>query len=100
MTQMIRSQLQVLEQSKDNCRIWVSRDLGFYGQVWQVDTQTVELIAFNKEDVGNELATTSRWLIPIRSIVAIGYGWHTLCNREQTLQYAKPDPLFKPNDIK
>lgn len=95
MTKTIRLQLQALEESKDNCRIWVSKDLAFYGQVWRVDPGTVEIIAFTKEDSGDELATSSHWLIPIRSIVAIGYSWHTLRDREQILQLASPDPIFK-----
>jgi hypothetical protein len=32
-----------------------------------------------------------------RSIVALGYGWHTLEDREQTLQFTDADPLFKKN---
>jgi hypothetical protein len=85
----------MLEQSKDNCRIWLGKDLSFYGQIWQVDASTVELIAFTKEASEGELATTSHWLIPIRSILAIGFDWHTLRDREQTLQATTPDPLFK-----
>ena len=100
---MLRKQLKELEISKDNCRIWLGTELSFFGKIWRLDADAIELITFANEfkpsgsDAAEceELATSSRWIIPIKSIVAIGYGWHTLSNKEPTLQFAERDPIFK-----
>lgn len=91
MTKMLRKQLEKLEQSKENCKIFLDRELVFFGKIWRIDGESIELITFSKEDAAEDLATSGKLIVPIDLIIALGYGWHTLRNREQSLVSASID---------
>jgi hypothetical protein len=55
----------------------LAAELNFFGKIWQIDDEFVELIAFTREENIDDLATTSSWIIPIDRIVALGYASHS-----------------------